>query len=175
MGPELYISNFINAYFLLFLFAYILSITLVYPHFSLLSIWVQIVLINLYSYFFQYSTRNLAKKLTGENYKFGKIVSYIICMCILTAAKFYLNIKQLSYTLILFLTLWTLSVDIFKTEGNESDDYNFGPSYYDMLFGTLKTNDHTTALYEIKNGIVFFLLIKLWTRLHLQKNTHTGM
>ena len=162
MDPNKYISHFIKSFLLLFMFGYILSITLVYPKFTLFSIWLQIMLINLYGYFFQYETR----KITNVK-KSGRTLIYVIGMLILLAVKYALNIKQLSYALIAFIGLWNLSTDIFNKETDNSDDkYNFGPPFYDMLFGTLNTTDDQIYVDKIKNGIIIFLIMKLYMVIH---------
>ena len=93
---------------------------------------------------------------------------------LLAGIKYIIGMPYLSYTLIFFIGIWYSSVHVVNLSlitseehkiHHEEQKYNFGPPYYDMAFGTLKSDNTETTLYEINNGIIIFLLFNMLSSL----------
>lgn len=186
MDSREYAFKFINSFFLIQIFSLVLSINLVYPKFSIISIALQLVFISSYIYFLHillhklpnvplnyhmYSHHNKNLNLPRWLELIGEFICDVSFVIPLIALKYFFNIPYLSYTLILFIVIWYSTGHvinqslIYSSEPNSEhkvhhveEKYNYGPAYIDMLFGTLKSYKYETMLYEINNGIILFLL-----------------
>lgn len=188
MNPKEYIKKMISSYLLLIIFAYVFSINLVYPRFSILSIGIQTIAINIWLYlihilshklpnsvlnFHLYSHHNKCLHLPRWLELTGEFFINISSSINLAGIKYMIGMPYLSYTIIFFYGLWYSSVHIINYSLLKSPDhevhhkerkYNFGPGFYDMLFGTLKSNNSETSRYEINNLIVIFLLFNMLSK-----------
>ena len=90
------------------------------------------------------------------------------------AAQYLLKLDIISNTLILFIGLWYSSVHVLNLSLGDSkehrihhgeSDYNYGPPYIDILFGTLKTEVNSDENDKIKNGVIIFFFLKLFQTL----------
>ena len=186
MNSREYIKKFVNSFTLILVFSYILSINLVYPKFSIISIGIQLSFISAYIFFFHillhklpnvslnyhmYSHHNKNLKIPRWLELIGEFICDVSFAIPLIALKYFFNIPYLSYTLILFIIIWYSTGHvinqslIYSSEPNSEHKvhhteqiYNFGPAYMDMIFGTLKSYKYEIMVYEINNGIILFLL-----------------
>lgn len=185
MNSREYIKKYINSYLLIIIFAYILSINLVYPKFSMLSIAIQTIAINLWVYLIHVLSHKLPNSVLNYHIyshhnknlqlpRWLELIGEFFCdmswFFLLAGIKYIFNISYLSYTLIFFVGLWYSSVHVINLSlikssehitHHEEKNYNFGPPYHDMIFGTLKSDNNEIEIYQINNGIVIFLLFNM--------------
>lgn len=190
MNSREYIKKFINSFSLLLIFSYILSINLVYPKFSILSIGIQLYFINLYVYLIHILSHKLPNiflnyHMYSHHNKQLELPRWLELICeffcdiswfiLLAGIKYIFGMPYLSYTLIFFIGIWYSSVHVINLSlikspehkaHHEEEKYNFGPPYYDMAFGTLKSDNTENTLYEINNGIIIFLLFNMLSRIY---------
>lgn len=181
-----YSLKFLHSYFFILILSYLLAIFLVYPQYGLLSIALQLSAINLYSYGIHRLTHNLPSSLLNYHMYshhdkklgiprplelFGEFLCDLSWFILLAFAQYLLNIKLLSNTLIAFIGIWYSSVHVLNLSlGNSKEhkihhtdfDYNYGPPFIDIIFGTLKTEENSDENDKIKNGIIVFFLLKLF-------------
>ena len=188
MNSREYIKKFVNSYCLFLFSGYIISINLVYPKFSVLSVAIQLFSIYLWIYIVHiilhmlpeskiiyhiYSHHNKNLKLPWCLEIIAEFFNNFSAFISLVAIKYMFGMSYLSYTLVIFYGLWYSSVHLIQYSLLKSSEhevhhkerkYNFGPGFYDMLFGTLKSNNSEVPLYQINNGIVIFLLFNMLSK-----------
>jgi len=185
IGLKQYLKKFIGSFTIMLIFSYLLSISLVFPKFSMVCISLQIFFINLYVYaihifshempssllnFHKYSHHNKKLMMPRWLVLLGEVICNLTWFLPLILIKYMFSLSFLSYTLIIFISIWYASVHLINFSLMESSEhkvhhmnqeYNFGPPYYDMLFGTLKAENNDYILFEINNGIIIFILFNV--------------
>jgi len=175
-------------YNLLFISSYGLAILLVYPEYSLISIGIQLILLNMYIYWIHRLLHNLPNNILNFhiNLHHNKeielpraielVIEFITNMswfAYLILLQWAIGINYLSKTLTLFIGLWystthIINYSLFKSHEHAihhlEHNYNYGPPYMDYIFGTLKDPDNDTINYQLINGIIIFFILKLFTQ-----------
>ena len=180
-----YKLKFLHSYFFVLLLSYLLGIFLVYPKYGLLSIGLQLSALNFYVYGIHRLSHSMPSIFVNyhmyshHNKKLGlprplELACEFLCdfswFLLLMAAQYLLKLDILSNTLILFIGLWYSSVHVLNLSLGDSkehrihhteNEYNYGPPYIDILFGTLKTEVNSDENDKIKNGVIIFFFLKL--------------
>lgn len=185
MNLSHYILKSLHSYFFVLVISYLLAIFLIYPKYGLLSIALQITLLNFYVYgihrlmhnmpsmllnYHMYSHHNKSLGLSRPLELFCEFFCDLSWFIGFALVQNVLKIDLVSNTLIAFIGLWYSSVHVLNLSLGDSkehkihhveSDYNYGPPYIDILFGTLKTEENSDENDKIKNGILIFFLLKL--------------
>ena len=180
-----YKLKFLHSYFFVLVISYLLAIFLVYPKYGLLSIALQLTALNFFVYGVHRLTHNLPSILLNyhmyshHNKSLGlprpfELACEFLCdlswFALLALAQYLLKVDLISNTLIAFIGLWYSSVHVLNLSLGDSKehrihhvekDYNYGPPYIDILFGTLKTEENSDENDKIKNGVIIFFFLKL--------------
>jgi sterol desaturase/sphingolipid hydroxylase (fatty acid hydroxylase superfamily) len=174
--------TFMQSFSILFIVSLITSIALVYPKYSIASISIQLVFLNLWIYW----THRIAHSLPNNPFNYHiyshhnkqfhlsrpiellfECITDFSWFLILFFIKYMFNLDFLSTTLIFFIGLWYSSVHVLNLSlFNDSvhklhhtePEFNYGPPYIDYFFGTLKMDPSYTTNNEAFNGIVLFII-----------------
>ena len=185
MNYSYYTLKFLHSYFIILIISYLLAIFLVYPTYGLLSIGLQITALNFFVYGIHRLMHNLPSNLLNYHMfshhnkslhlpkpielfcEFFCDLSWFVGLALVQKA---LKIDLISNTLIAFIGIWYSSVHVLNLSLGDSkehkihhaeSDYNYGPPYIDILFGTLKTEENSDENDKIINGILIFFVLKL--------------
>ena len=163
--------------------SYILGILLVYPKYSIVSIGIQLVFLNVYVYWFhrllhilpEYNMNFHIHWHHNKNLDIPKNVELLLefftnmsWFVYLILFQWLFNIEYLSTTLILFIGLWyssihTINFSVFNSNQHIihhiERTYNYGPPCIDVLFGTFKEPEEKINSYEFVNGFFIFLAL----------------
>ena len=185
MNYSQYTLKYLHSYFIILIISYLLAVFLIYPKYGLLSIALQILALNFYVYGIHRLMHNLPSGLLNYHMYshhekslgiprplelFCEFFCDLSWFALLAFAQYALKLDLISNTLIAFIGLWYSSVHVLNLSLGDSKehkihhvekDYNYGPPYIDILFGTLKTEENNDENDKIKNGVIIFFLLKL--------------
>ena len=168
------------------MFSNVLCILLVHPHVSALSAAAQLIFLNIWVYLIHrfchllpnmplnyhlYSHHNKLLNLPKPVELSFEFVTNFSWFLLLLAFVYVFDISILNPILIIFIGLWYSSIHVLNLSLGDHIEHkihhknytvNYGPAATDYIFGTLDVGDNKdyNTIYEIKNGLLFFFILK---------------
>ncbi len=155
-----------------------LSVALTWPRLGIVAVGLQIIAINIYAYWIHrlmhslpshplnyhiYSHHDKGLGLSRPVELIGEALCDLSWFAALLGVQWLAGVQWLDPVLVVFMGLWYTTVHVInmscftsaahKTHHTEQG-YNYGPAFYDAIFGTLKVDDDYHPHWDILNGVL---------------------